>query len=116
MEKHHPDLEDLYKLEYSLSMDNLPDGRAVKCYLNCLFVGFRLMREGSSVVDVTDFIEIMNYMTREEQGKYLRMSKKCLKKYKDPCESAYQFNICMKRNSNEDFYILWREDLKPGPA
>lgn len=115
LEKHKPDIDEIRTLEWSTSMDNLPSSRALKCFLHCLMVEFRFMKEDSTTVDPTEFVEIMNHMTTEEQNKYLKMSKKCNKKNKDLCEMVYQMNLCWKRNSNADYYIMWRPDLEPLP-
>lgn len=66
-------------------------------------------------IDPTEFVELMNQMTSEEQNKYLKMSKKCNKKNKDVCEMIYQMNLCWKKNSISDYYVLWRTDLEPLP-
>lgn len=114
--EHKPDLEKLYIFEYSNSLENLPNDRNIKCYVRCLFVKFGLFEENSTVLQPVKFLEAMNEMTIDEQNRYLKMGKKCIKKNKDLCEMGFQQVLCYKKKSLEDFYLLWRNDTKPGPA
>lgn len=62
------------------------------------------MKPGSALVDPTDFFELMDKMTTEEQDKYMKLIRGCTKrlnKIKDPTEVAYQAVVCGKENSNE---------------
>lgn len=95
-------------------MDNLPNSRELKCYLHCLLIEFEILKENSNSVEYSKFLDALNNMTTEEQGKFLKLSRKCNKKYKDLCEMAYQMNLCFKRNSNEDYYTLWKTNWEPG--
>lgn len=114
LDKHKPNLDDLRRLEWSQTMDNLPDSREMKCYLHCLLVELRIMKENSTTIEPTEFLGILNQMTTDEQNKYLKLTKKCNKKNKDLCEMVYQMNLCSKRNSNEDYYTFWKPNLEPG--
>lgn len=111
--KHKPVIADIQRFEWTTDFKNLPDSRELKCYLHCLFVKFHLMNEQNSTMDFIYFLEFVNQLTREEQNIYLKMRRKCGKKYKDPCEMAYYFNLCLKNNYNEYYYTFWKPNLDP---
>lgn len=112
---HKPNIDDLYKWEYSVSLNNLPNSREVKCFMYCLLVGFEIVENGTTTFNSIKPIETVNLMTKEQQKRTLRMGRKCLVKNNDLCEMAFQMSLCGKKNSNEDFVLLWRNDTKPGP-
>lgn len=96
-------------------MEDLPNSRELKCYLYCLLVGFGLIKANTTTLDPIKFLEVMDHMTTAEQNRFYKLGGGCFKKKKDLCEFAYQMSLCSKRNSNDDFYVLWRTDLEPGP-
>lgn len=111
MELHKPNVEKLKEFELTTDFDNLPADRSLKCYLYCLMIEFEFMKPDSPAVDLTKFVGIMNDMETFEQNTYLRMFKKCNKKYKDMCEMIYQMNVCAKKNDNEHFYLFYENHL-----
>lgn len=85
-------------------MNNLPNSKGVRCYFLCFWIEMGIMKPGSVVVNPTDFFELMDKMTEDEQNKYIKLIKGCTKrlsKIKDPTEVAYQAVVCGKENSNE---------------
>lgn len=115
LDKHKPKIDDLRKLEQSTSMDNLPDSRELKCYLNCILVELGFIKAGNVELDRAKVSQSLKLFTKEEQMKFGKMIKGCKPTLKDNdvCDYIYQFHLCMKKNSPEDFYILWRTDLEP---
>lgn len=116
LRENKPKIEDLYKFEYSETFDNLPDSREMKCFFYCCLARFGTFQEGTNIMTPEKLMDIINLMTTEEQQRILKLGRKCFKKNKDLCEMAYQIAMCGKRNSNQDFYVFWRNDTKPGPA
>lgn len=56
----------------------------------------------------TEFFELLDKMTEEEQNKFMILIKGCTKrlnKIKDPLEVAYQAVLCGKENSNEVIFF-----------
>lgn len=115
MKKHKPNLDDLRRLEWSTTFDDLPDSREIKCYLHCLKIAYKLMNKKNNNYDVTSSFEFLNAITNEERKRYMKMYKKCNRKYDDLYEMAYQITLCEKRNSNKDFYTFWKPNLDLGP-
>lgn len=110
LDLHKPDIKKLEEFELSTDLDNLPNDRSIKCYMYCLIMEFEMMKPDSPAIDVTKFVGIMNDMTALEQNIYLKMFRKCNKKYKDYCEMVYQMNVCAKRNDNEHYYLIFSYD------
>lgn len=89
------------KFELSTDLKNLPTDRALKCYMYCQFVEFGLMTRANNNVDLSHLLDVINQMEEHEQNKYLKMSRRCTIKNKDPCEMVYLVNACLKNNDNE---------------
>lgn len=99
-------MDDIKEFEHTTDMNNLPNNKATRCYFHCYWIELRLMKPGSSAIDPTDFLQLMDQMTEEDQDKYMKLIKGCTKrlsKIKDPVEVAYQAVLCGKQNSNEVF-------------
>lgn len=98
------DLAEIKVFELTTDMNNLPNSKGVRCYFLCFWIEMGIMKPGSVVVNPTDFFELMDKMTEDEQNKYIKLIKGCTKrlsKIKDPTEVAYQAVVCGKENSNE---------------
>lgn len=98
------DLAEVKEFELTTDMKNLPNSKGIRCYFLCFWIELGVMRPGSPIIDPTDFFELMDKMTEEEQNKYMILIKGCTKrlsKIKDPTEVAYQAVLCGKENSNE---------------
>lgn len=97
-------------------MDNLPDSREVKCYLNCLFLELGL-RKKSGGLEMGKVLQALKIIKPNEQTRFMNMIKGCIGLHggKDGCESVYQFNLCMKESSPKDFFVIWRPDLELDP-
>lgn len=107
-----PDVKKLKEFEESADLDRLPDDRSIKCYMQCLLVEFELMTPNVAAFEFVKFLGAMDEMEPVEQNIYMKMFKKCNRKYKDPCEMAYQAFVCMKRNDNEHAYMFYDTDFK----
>lgn len=62
------------------------------------------MKPNSTEIDPSEFFDLMEQMTEEDQDKYVKLMKGCtrrLNKIKDPVEIAMQLVVCGKENSNE---------------
>lgn len=110
LEKHKPNIDDLRRLEWSTTFDDLPDSREVKCYVHCIYVMFHFMNNENTNLDFTTFLDYVNALPKDKQNRYLKLGKKCFsKKIKDLSELAYYITICAKKNSNEDFHFFFLE-------
>lgn len=108
MDLHKPDVKKLEELELSDDFDHLPDDRSIKCFMHCQFIEYGIMKPDSPVMDWTHFVGVMNEMEPHEQTTFLKMGKKCNKvKSKDLCELVYQFQLCIKKNDNEHYYLFY---------
>lgn len=97
-------MEEVKEFELATNMNNLPNSKSLRCYFNCCWIEVGVMRPGSAVVNPTEFFELMDKMTEEDQNNYMKLIKGCTKrlnKIKDPIEVAYQAMVCGKENSNE---------------
>lgn len=97
-------MEEIKEFELKTDMKNLPNSTSLRCYFNCFWIELGILKPGSAVVNPTDFFELMDGMTEEEQNKYMILMRGCTKrlsKIKDPIEVAYQAMVCGKQNSNE---------------
>lgn len=102
-------MEEIKKFELTTDMKNLPNSMSLRCYFHCFWVELGVLKPGSAVVDPTDFFQLMDKMTAEEQDKYMILIKGCTKRLnriKDPIEVAYQAMVCGKENSNEVLNFL----------
>lgn len=98
------DVEELQEFELSTDFDHLSNTMEIRCYLHCASMELRIMKPGSSIIDPTEFFDVIDQMTEEEQNKMMKMMRGCSKrvaKIKDPVEIVYQALVCMKENANE---------------
>lgn len=98
------DVEELQEFELSTDFDHLPNTLEIRCYLHCATMELRIMKPGSSIIDPSEFFDVVDQMTEEEQNKIMKMVRgwsKKVAKIKDPVEIVYQALVCMKKNSAE---------------
>lgn len=103
-EKCKNNLDEVKEFEQTTDLTNLPNSEGIRCYFTCFWIELGVMQPGSPHINPSDFFELMDQMTEQEQENYLTLMKGCTKrlnKIKDPVEVSYQAMACGKQNSNE---------------
>lgn len=109
-------LDEVKEFEQTTNLKNLPNSEGIRCYFICCWIEMGVMKPNSTQIDPSDFFDLMEQMTEEEQDRYVKLMKGCtrrLTKIKDPTEVAYQAVVCGKENSNKviplfDFHKKFR--------
>lgn len=105
------DLNEVKEFELTTDFNSLPNSPELKCYFLCGYIEVGFMKPNSPKVTPDRFLDLLNQMEKDDQRKYLTMSKGCstkVKSIKNPTEVAYQANVCLKRNSVEVFILFVR--------
>lgn len=98
-------VEDLKTLEQSTSLNNLPDSRELKCYLNCVFASFGLLNVKTGKIESTKAAQAIKLFTPEDQLKFFKLIKRCHSEAKEARDFAYEFHLCA-RLTRRFLYIL----------
>lgn len=112
MAKEKPNIDDVKMMEYSNSLENLPNNRELKCYLTCIYTAFGVLQNGKFNPKVAK--EKIGHFKPEEQLRFIKLITGCKPEIKgaDVCDMVYQFHLCAKKNSPEDFMTFWSSDIK----
>lgn len=103
-EKCKNNLDEVKEFEQTTDLKNLPNSEGIRCYFTCCWIELGIMKPNSTEIDPSEFFDLMEQMTEEDQDKYVKLMKGCtrrLNKIKDPVEIAMQLVVCGKENSNE---------------
>lgn len=90
--------------EEAPTVDEAPDDRLLKCYMQCWLSEMGLMRDNYMLW--RRILHLMDDLPMSMQQRYFKMGRNCASREQDACEKAYIILSCFKRNSNDDFFIF----------
>lgn len=90
--------------EEAPTVDQVPDDRELKCYMQCWLAEMGLMRDNDMLW--RRILHLMDDLPLSQQQRYFKMGRNCASREQDACEKAFIILSCFRRNSNDDFFIF----------
>lgn len=90
--------------EEAPTVDQAPDDRELKCYMQCWLTEMGFMRDSDMLW--RRILHLMDDLPLSQQQRYFKMGRNCASREHDACEKAFIVLSCFKRNSNDDFFIF----------
>lgn len=103
-EKCNTNLDEVKRFESTSDFKNLPNSRALKCYMYCYMVACQVFKPDSIRLNTIFLMEQIEKFSKYVQDILFGMGRGCIRRImhiKDPYEVAYTLNLCSKENDNE---------------
>lgn len=98
------DLDEVKRFELTTDFKNLPNSKALKCYMHCFMMACKVFKPDSIRLNTVYLMEQIEKLPRDQQDILFGMGRGCVRRIiniRDPFELAYTMNVCSKENDNE---------------